>query len=239
MKTAPLSREKVLRLPWKPKFAQSRLLRKSDTQIETRLESIAPATKNAISNRNACHKTQQKHAICDEIDLRHMILWQFVSAAQRWGLATSQNGRVRTVADTKTTLSEHDSDLQTSSIKREPFATHSGKTWVRVMRRANNIKQYTFTWLVYEHINMWVIRMDTPKTGGTICWDCDGRIWKCQSIAKLKSSIEQSPTLISFPSSSPWIKHSEIAPVAKAYPPKDCFGFHAMGLHFSSANLPG
>ena len=63
--------------------------------------------------------------------------------------------------------------------------------------------------------------------------------WASQSIAKLKSSIEQSPTLISFPSSSPWIKHSEIAPVAKAYPPKDCFGFHAMGLHFSSANLPG
>lgn len=58
-----MQHHKVLRLP-----------QKTATQIETRLESIAPATQNVIRNRNACHITQQNHAICDEIDLQHMIL---------------------------------------------------------------------------------------------------------------------------------------------------------------------
>ena len=123
-------REKTLRLPRK-------------SRPDAAAQSAAPATKHRHASCDtllkycachakrrryvyACQETQQNHAICDKIDVRQMILSHFVSAAQRWGLATSS--RLRTVADTKTTLSEPNSNLQTSRVKREPFATHSGKT---------------------------------------------------------------------------------------------------------------
>ena len=121
-------REKTLRLPRK-------------LRPDAAVQSAAPATKHrhascdtllkycachAKRRRYACQETQQNHAICDKIDVRQMILSHFVSAAQRWGLATSS--RLRTVADTKTTLSEPNSNLQTSRVKREPFAAHSENT---------------------------------------------------------------------------------------------------------------
>ncbi len=83
-------------------------------------------------------KKQQKHAICEEIDL-HVILITLcepypmvrLSNLIAVALRTVANGNgcrlLRTVATAKTTLSEHDSNLQTSRGKPEPFATHSGK----------------------------------------------------------------------------------------------------------------
>ena len=83
----------------------------------------------------ACHNLNATKPICDETDLQQMILSHFVSAAQRCidlkNKRTPANGccvRLRTVANTKTTLTEHDSNLQTSRVKRKPFATHSGIT---------------------------------------------------------------------------------------------------------------
>ena len=94
-------------------------------------QSAAPATNNRHANwdtlvkycacharrkrnRNACHKTQQNRWFCH-------ILWAPPNGEAQRPHSTSRCGRLRT------TLGEHDSNLQTSRIKREPFAAHSGK----------------------------------------------------------------------------------------------------------------
>ena len=65
-------------------------------------------------------KTQQKQVICQKIDLQHVIL---ITLCERRPMVISDltANVVRTVVATETTLSEHDSNLQPSRGKREPF----------------------------------------------------------------------------------------------------------------------
>ena len=96
---------------------------------------------------DACHKTQHKHAICREIYLPQVMRQTLLNTAHRHGLGTSLRtvatgcGWLQRLVNTKTTLSEHDSNLQTSRVKREPFATHSGKIKTRGVPHGIPIQQ--------------------------------------------------------------------------------------------------
>ena len=71
-----------------------------------------------IGERNISALFARKSTSCTSSE-RH-----FLHTVHGHGLATAPNGccgRLRTVANTKTTLSEHDSNLQTSRVKRKPF----------------------------------------------------------------------------------------------------------------------
>ena len=103
-------------------------------------------------------------------------------------------------------------------------------------RTSSEMKKTWFKWwgpriMILSHLN------GHSRTHATSF----GFIWACQSIAKLKSSIEKSPILVmSFTNRSWWNctkEFPEVSRSANAYPPKDCFKFH-MGLHFSSAECP-
>ena len=84
---------------------------------------LAPATRNA--NAIVTYATQRNKTMLFAVlfavksTSNRSLCHIFVSAVQRWGLATSS----RTVANVKTTLGEHDSNLQTSRVQREPFAS--------------------------------------------------------------------------------------------------------------------
>ena len=88
-------------------------------------QSAAPATRKRHGNidrvpnycachatrkhhHNACHKTAQNHAICEEIGLLQIILSYFVSAAQRQGnnaiVISNTSGWQRTAANARATV---------------------------------------------------------------------------------------------------------------------------------------
>ena len=84
MKTAPSPRHQMLRLPRKTTTQQHKVLH---------------LPQNATRKCKACHKTQQKHATCDEIDLQHVILitfWERRPMVRLSALSANTCGRLRT-----------------------------------------------------------------------------------------------------------------------------------------------
>ena len=117
----------------------------SATRLDnTPVQSAVPATKKRPDNIDsflkycACHAKRnistlfaRKSTSCTSYD-RH-----FLSTAHRRlsdlianGCESLRTAR-RPLANKKTTLSEHNSNLQTFKVKREPFTTHSGKSKTR------------------------------------------------------------------------------------------------------------
>ena len=102
--------------------------RENDTLASTRFQSIAPATQNANAMATSQKATKTRY-ICEEMDLEH-VMSTFSARRPTVRLSTLTANTLPTVAVVETT-GEHDSNLQTSSVKREPFhlKKRTGQTW--------------------------------------------------------------------------------------------------------------
>ena len=116
IKTATAPRHKMLRLP-----------PQNDTVTLTGFQSIAPATQNANATPTHVTKRHKTMLLARKSTSNKWFCQNFVSAAQRQRInaiprtQTSDDGR-------KTHDRRTRSNPQTPTYKREPFATHSGKT---------------------------------------------------------------------------------------------------------------
>ena len=91
---------------------------KRHSSIETLLN-IALVTQNANAD-----KRQQKHAICDEVDLEHVIRITFSVHCSRVRPSALMANTLWTVAVVETTLGSHDSNFQTTRVKRGAFGNY-------------------------------------------------------------------------------------------------------------------
>ena len=102
-------------------------------------QSAVRATQNA--NAPSMHVTNRskKHVICGETIVQHVILITLCERRPMVRLIDLVVGSLWAVANgcehaavARATLGEHDSNLQTSRVKRGPFATHSGNRCVKL-----------------------------------------------------------------------------------------------------------
>ena len=99
-----------------------------------RLQGAAAHEKTTLPKYCACHAKRKRHRnvsisqnatktryICEEMDLEHVIVSTFSVRRPTVRLSALTANTLPTVAVVETTLGEHDSNLQTSRVKREPF----------------------------------------------------------------------------------------------------------------------